>query len=370
VPNDITKEFIKEMNKELGKNKGLTKVGGINITTGGDLNIASHVPFAIPSGLPLLELSIGKPGYPAGRVLEFFGFESSGKTTAALHAIAECQRLGGQVIYIDTEYTFDLTRPRAKKIGVDVDNLLLAEADSIEKVFDTIDAFLDKLEKEDWRFPSMIVVDSITGVESEGSSVKEIREEARVGQDARIIRKAMRRLTSRISTRKTCAIFINHAIANIGFGNPKTSAGGHALKFFASLRIDFTFLSQLVDGQKDDRHYKGQSIKIAIRKNKINSTDSPEFDVKNGVTGFDIYEGIMDGLIAIGLIESVNQQSWHYVPTGTTFMKKEWKALVDGMGGPSKVYDFFLQEAEKVGKITPYGSDTDTVISIQEEEEE
>ena len=369
MPNDITKEFVKGMNKELGKNKGLAKVGGVNITTGGDLSIASHVPFAIPSGLPLLELSIGKPGYPAGRVLEFFGFESSGKTTAALHAIAECQRLGGQVIYIDTEYTFDLTRPRAKKIGVDVDNMLLAEADSIEKVFDTIDVFLDKLEAEDWRFPSMIVVDSITGVESEGSSNKEIREESRIGQDARVIRKAMRRLTSRISTRKTCAIFINHAIANIGFGNPKTSAGGHALKFFASLRVDFTFLSQLIDGVKDDRHYKGQSIKIAIRKNKINVTDSPEFDVKNGVTGFDIYEGLMDGLVALGLVETVNQQSWHYKPTSTTFTRKEWKPLVDSMGGPPKVYDFFLQEAEKMGKITPYGSDN-SVITIEEPDDE
>jgi protein RecA len=363
MPSEITSEFIKDIRKEITK----AKVEGINITTGADIQLASHIPFAIPSGLPQLELCIGKPGYPAGRILEFFGFPASGKTTAALHALASCQRIGGKVMYIDAENSWDPVR--AKKCGIVVEDLMLVEATSIEKIFDGISYFLNALESKNWRQASMVVVDSITSVESEGNEDKAIREESRVAQDARIIRRALRKLAHRIAELKMCAIFINHAISNIGFGDPKTSGGGNALKFFASLRVDFTFRKSLVDGKKgEERSYEGQEVEVAIRKNKINITNSPEFLIRNGPNGFDIYDGLLAGFINLDVVEVMNQKTYHYKPTNTTFSRSEWKALVHGIGGPECVYDFFLKKAEELGKITPYGVDADEIVIITEPE--
>lgn len=380
MASDVVAEFMKRMNKDLAKK---VKKGeqGLRITTGDDVQLASHVPFGLPSGIPQFDLAIGKPGYPAGRLVEFFGFEMSGKSTASLQAIASCQRLGGLAMYIDTECTFAEGRDRARKCGVSIENLQMPEeVDSLEKVFDCIDSFLVTLEAIEWKGPSIIVVDSITAVESEGNAGKELREESRVGQDARVLRKSLKRLTPKISKQKTCVIFVNHAISNIGgFGNNKTSAGGHAIKFWASLRVDFTFLAQIVKGAKgdDDRQYEGQKVQIAVRKNKVGRTASPEFEIPNLVNGFDMYSSLLEGFRYIGLVEVINQKSYHYKPTETTFQTKEWPALVQSLGGPDQLYDFFLEKAQELKKISPYGEDDVTepvsispVESVEEENEE
>ena len=362
MPSDLITEFMKRMNKDLAKK---VKKGdpSIRITTGDDVQLASHVPFGLPSGIPQFDLAISKPGYPAGRIMEFFGSPHSGKTTAALHAIASCQRLGGVAMYLDTECTFAESRTRARKCGVDIDNLQMPEeVETLEQIFDCIESFLTTLEEMEWKGPSIVVVDSITAVESEGNAEKKIREEARVGQDARVIRRALRKLTYKISKQKTCAIFVNHAIANIGFGNPKTSAGGNALKFWSSLRIDFTFLHNLVEGKKSEgnRKYQGQNIQISVAKNKVSRTSSPEFEVPNLVDGFNIYASLFEAFRSIGTIEEINQKSYHYKHSSTTFQTKEWPTLVQSMGGPDQVYDFFLAEAQRLKKITPYGEDDDS----------
>lgn len=319
-----------------------------------DLTLSSHVPFGVPTRIPQLDLSIGKPGLPIGRIVELYGFEASGKTTAGLHIIAAAQAMGGLGVFIDTEKHFD--RVRAEKCGVDTTNLIVTECDSIESIFRTIDLGLDNLDKIELEAPLVFVVDSITAVISESEYKKKIGEEYRIGQDARAIRHGLRKLNTDISRRNVLCIFINHSITNIGamFGKKSLSAGGHALKFYSSIRVNFAFVSNLYEGEKDDRKRVGQTTAIRPEKNKV-SGEMSEFKITLGDHGFCIYEGLFEVLKKLGEIEQVNKQTWFYKPTESQITRKEWPELVDRLGGPWKMYEEFLKSAQSRGLIVPYG---------------
>ena len=195
----------------------------------------------IPSGSIALDHALGIGGYPRGRVIEIFGPESSGKTTLAIHAIAEAQKAGGFAAIIDAEHAFD--RTYAKNLGVDVDTLLISQPDNGEQALEIADDLIRSGAID------IIVVDSVAALTPKAEIEGEMGDQ-KMGLQARLMSQALRKLTANISKTNTCCIFINQLREKIGvmFGNPETTTGGNALKFYASVRIDVRKVTQLKDG--------------------------------------------------------------------------------------------------------------------------
>lgn len=341
-------DFVNLLNKE-GKAHASTSVGT-------DITLASHVPYGIPTRMPQLDLALGRPGFPAGRIIELFGFEGSGKTTAALHALAATQAGGGLAHFIDTEFAFDPIR--ARQCGVNPDSLVVTECSSIEAIFRTIESSIKNLQKMDWKKPYTVVTDSVTAVMSENEMQKEIGEEARLGQDARTIRMALRKLTNEVASNNICALFVNHSISKIGvtFGKKSQSAGGHALKFWGSVRVQFSAVNQIFEGTGAERTRRGQVTDVSVEKNKVSKTNQVSFKVPLVENGFDLYTGLFEALQTIGDIEKVNQKTYFFKPTETQVTRADWPALVDSRGGPLDMYKEFLQTAQERGFLIPYGT--------------
>ena len=212
----------------------------------------------IPTGSISLNAALGVGGYPKGRIIEIYGPESSGKTTLAIHAIAECQKAGGIAAFIDAEHAFD--RFYAAKLGVDIDNLLISQPDNGEQALEIADQLIRSSAID------IIVVDSVAAL----TPKKEIEGDmgdSTVGLQARLMSQALRKLTSTISKTNTTCIFINQLREKIGvmFGNPETTTGGNALKFYASVRIDIRKKETLKDGETPI----GNLVKVKIVKNKV-----------------------------------------------------------------------------------------------------
>lgn len=212
----------------------------------------------IPSGSIGLDHALGIGGYPRGRVIEIFGPESSGKTTLAIHAIAEAQKLGGIAVIIDAEHAFD--RTYAKNLGVNVDTLLISQPDNGEQALEIADNLIRSGAVD------VIVVDSVAALTPKAEIEGEMGDN-KVGLQARLMSQAMRKLTANISKTNTCCIFINQLREKIGvmFGNPETTTGGNALKFYASVRIDVRRITQLKDGEDAT----GNRTRVKIVKNKM-----------------------------------------------------------------------------------------------------
>lgn len=212
----------------------------------------------IPTGSIGLDVALGIGGYPRGRIIEIYGPESSGKTTLAIHAIAEAQKAGGIAAFIDAEHAFD--RFYAEKLGVDVDNLLISQPDNGEQALEIADQLIRSAAID------ILVIDSVAAL----TPKKEIEGDmgdSNVGLQARLMSQALRKLTSTISKTNTTCIFINQLREKIGmmFGNPETTTGGNALKFYASVRIDVRKSSPIKDG--DDVF--GNLTKVKVVKNKL-----------------------------------------------------------------------------------------------------
>lgn len=212
----------------------------------------------IPTGSIGLNIALGVGGYPRGRIVEIYGPESSGKTTLAIHAMAEVQRQGGIAAIIDAEHAFD--RFYAERLGVDVDNLLLAQPDCGEQALDIADELIRSAAVD------LIVIDSVAALTPK-SEIEGDMGDNKVGLQARLMSQALRKLTSTINKTQTTCIFINQLREKIGvmFGNPETTTGGNALKFYASVRLDIRRVSQIKDG--DD--VLGNLVRVKVVKNKV-----------------------------------------------------------------------------------------------------
>lgn len=212
----------------------------------------------IPTGSIALNAALGVGGYPKGRIIEIFGPESSGKTTLAIHAIAETQRAGGIAAFIDAEHAFD--RFYAAKLGVDVQNLLISQPDNGEQALEIADQLIRSAAID------IIVVDSVAALTPKAELEGDMGEN-KVGLQARLMSQALRKLTSTISKTNTTCIFINQLREKIGvmFGNPETTTGGNALKFYASVRLDIRKIQTLKDGDTPI----GNQVRVKVVKNKV-----------------------------------------------------------------------------------------------------
>jgi len=324
------KDETKEANKEKLKALQLTldkiekTYGKGTVMKMGDAPI--EIQEVIPTGSLTLDIALGIGGLPKGRVIEIYGPESSGKTTLAIHAIANAQKAGGIAAMVDAEHAFDMTY--AQKLGVDVSNLLISQPDNGEQGLEIVDNLIRSGAID------IIVIDSVAALTPRSEIEGEMGDSV-MGLQARLMSQALRKLTGTISKTKCCCIFINQLREKIGvmFGNPETTTGGNALKFYSSIRLDIRRIGQL----KEAEAVIGNRTRVKVVKNKM----APPF----GVAEFDIMYG--EGISKVGEIVDIGVEKNIIKKSGSWFSYGETKL---GQGRDA-VKQIFLDNPELAEEI-------------------
>ncbi len=328
------KDELKELNKEKLKALQLTldkiekTYGKGTVMKMGDAPI--EVQEVIPTGSLTLDIALGIGGLPKGRVIEIYGPESSGKTTLAIHAIANAQKAGGIAAIVDAEHAFDMNY--AKKLGVDTTSLLISQPDNGEQGLEIVDNLIRSGAID------IIVIDSVAALTPRSEIEGEMGDSV-MGLQARLMSQALRKLTGTISKTKCCCIFINQLREKIGvmFGNPETTTGGNALKFYSSIRLDIRRIGQL----KETEAVVGNRTRVKVVKNKM----APPF----GVAEFDIMYG--EGISKVGEIVDIGVEKNIIKKSGSWFSYGDVK-LGQGRDAVKQLFNDNPELAEEIeGKI-------------------